>query len=119
MNFAIMPPIAATVLLLGFSGIALATNDPTAMQMARLLVDKRTLKIVKNGPDAPHFTGPRGSSKIIRHWRDADSVYQRCMLRAGTSKRPEVDGAVALHTPSCGKPSVSELSFTVVNKVCV
>jgi hypothetical protein len=78
-----------------------AETNPTAKQMAKLLIDKTSFKLIESGPHAPTFSGPPGSAKLIK---DVGSIYLP-------------NGAVKLQTITGAKGKSVVLKFSAISKV--
>jgi hypothetical protein len=90
-------------------GTVLAQSKPSALDMARTILDTEQFDIVTDGPHKPSFVGPSGSAKLITYWSSGTDVEKKLLPK----------GAVKLMTPgSDGKPATVRLSFSAMFKVC-
>jgi hypothetical protein len=79
--------------------------NPSALTMAKTIIDSRSLRLITSGGNKPSFTGPKGSSKLIKYWE----------VGANVEKHYLQDGAVKLATPADDKPVA--LKFSAIVKV--
>jgi hypothetical protein len=82
--------LVACLLWLACLPLAVAQDDPSALTMARTLINTKSLKLITAGSRKPSFTGPKGSSKLITYWAVGAKVEKKYMPT----------GAVKLMTPT-------------------
>jgi hypothetical protein len=85
---------------------ARAQVDPSALTMAKTIVDTKAFNLVTSGPDRPTFSGPAGSAKLITYWAANAPVEKDRMPK----------GAVKL--VSSGTATI-KLKFSAISKVTI
>jgi hypothetical protein len=87
-----------------------ALTSPSALAMAKTIMDPRYWRIIASGPRKPLFSGPAGSAKLITDWQLNDAVENEVAP----------SGALKLTTPGAdGRPAKITLKFSAILKVLV
>jgi hypothetical protein len=81
-------------------------DNPSALTMARTIVNSSSLELITSGPRKPSFVGPTGSSKLITYWAAGANVESYHLP----------NGAIKLATPA--DDSTVTLKFSAVVQVC-
>jgi hypothetical protein len=99
----------AVACMLACLPIAFAQDNPSAVTMARTLLDPVSFSLITSGQYKPSFSGPDGSSKLIKYWAPS----------AQKEKAFLPDGGVKFLIPGKnGQPAVATLKFSAISLVC-
>jgi hypothetical protein len=97
--------ILSATLLACLLPLVVGQDNPSALTMASTIVNSDSLQLITEGDGRPSFTGPKGTSKLIKDWADGAKVEKVALP----------DGAVKLMTPP--DDSIVSLTFSTVVKV--
>jgi hypothetical protein len=101
--------ILLTACMLACLPLAFAQDNPSASTMAQMLLDPDSFTLVTSGQYKPSFSGPVGSSKLIKYWAPS----------AQNEKTFLPDGGVKFTIPGKnGKSATATLKFSAISKVC-
>jgi hypothetical protein len=84
---------------------AVGQDNPSALTMARTIVNSTSLELITEGDHQPSFTGRKGSSKLIKYWAKGANVEKAALP----------NGAVKLMTPP--DDSTVTLKFSAIVRV--